>query len=301
MPANKMHDDEVETDAALVSRLLADQFPQWANLPVRPVPSGGTDNSLYRLGDDMAVRLPRIHWAVGQVEKEREWLPRLASLLPLAIPVPLERGAPGEGYPWHWSVNHWLDGENATLERLHNPRQAAVELAQFILALQRIETDGGPLAGPHNFDRGVPLVKRDDAVRAALAALKGIIDTDTATAVWENALEAPVWNAPPVWVHGDLQSGNMLAANGKLSAVIDFGGLGVGDPACDLIVAWNLFSGESREAFRTKLAVDDATWRRGRGWALSIGLIALPYYLHTSPSMVDYARHTISEVLAEYK
>ncbi len=301
MPSGKMHADEVDTDVSLVGRLIAAQFPQWADLPIRPVPSGGTDNAIYRLGDDMAVRLPRIAWAIEQVQKEQQWLPRLAPHLPLAIPVPLAKGTPGEGYPWHWSVYRWLEGENATIERLADPCQAATELAQFIAALQRIDPTGGPPSGPHNFYRGVPLAMRDTAVRAAIASLDGTLDTDAATAAWEASLHAPVWHGPLVWIHGDLQSGNLLAEQGRLRAVIDFGGLGVGDPACDLIVAWNLFCAESRDAFRAALSVDDATWTRGRGWALSVGLIALPYYLNTSPSMVRYAQHTIAEALAEHK
>jgi aminoglycoside phosphotransferase (APT) family kinase protein len=282
-----------------VRRLLVAQFPQWASLPIRPLPSGGTDNAIYRLGNDMAVRLPRIHWAVAQVEKEQKWLPRLAPRLPLAIPFPLAMGTPGEGYPYPWSVYRWLEGENATIERIGDLRQAADDLAQFVIALQRVDATEGPLAGPHNSFRGVPLAVRDAAVRSAITALHGVIDTDAATAVWEEALQAPEWHGPPVWIHGDLQSGNLLAVEGRLSAVIDFGCLGVGDPACELIVAWNLLSAEAREVYRATLQVDDATWTRGRGWALSVGLIALPYYLNTSPAMVNYARHTIAAVLAD--
>jgi aminoglycoside phosphotransferase (APT) family kinase protein len=297
-----MHADEVPTDAELVRRLVAAQFPEWAGLPIRPVPSGGTDNAIYRLGDDLAVRLPRVGWAVGQVGKEHRWLPRLAPHLPLAVPVPLAAGEPGEGYPWPWSVCRWLDGENATLDRLSDPCRAAEELAGFLIALRGIDPAGGPPPGEHNSGRGVPLAERDARVRESLAALNelgGEIDTDAAAAIWEDSLAAPAWDGPPVWLHGDLQSGNLLAQNGRLSAVIDFGCLGVGDPACDLMVAWNLFTGESRAAFRATLAPDDASWARGRGWALSVGLIALPYYLPTSPAMVRYARHTIAAVLGD--
>ena len=263
--------------------------------------SAGTDNAIYRLGDDMAVRLPRIHWATGQVEKEHEWLPRLAPLLPLAIPVPLAKGMPGEGYPWHWSVYRWLEGENATIERIADPRQAATDLAQFIAALQRIDPTGGPPPGAHNSFRGVPLAMRDAPTRAAIAALRGTLDTDAVTAAWEAALRAPAWRGPPVWIHGDLQSGNLLAQRGRLSAVIDFGCLGVGDPACDLMVAWTLFSAETRDVFRAALPVDDATWARGRGWALSVGLIALPYYQNTNPVLAGIARRAIDEVLADHE
>ncbi len=299
MPAKKMHSNEINCDVSLVRRLLAVQFPQWAGLPLAPVPSAGTDNALYRLGNEMVVRLPRIDWAVGQVEKEQRWLPQLAPRLPLAIPVPLAKGVPGAGYPWHWSVYRWLEGENATLERLADMRETAVTLAHFITTLQQIDPTGGPPPGEHNSGRGVPLAERDGQTRQAIATLEGLIDTKAATAAWEIALEAPVWTGPPVWLHGDLQSGNLLAVERVLTAVIDFGCLGVGDPACDLMVAWNLFSGEARQAFRAALAVDEASWARGRGWALSVGLIALPYYHQTNPVLASIARFAIHQVLAD--
>jgi len=301
MSTGKMHADEVETNTSLVGRLLATQFPQWADLPLEPVPSAGTDNALYRLGDDMAVRLPRIHWAIGQVDKEHAWLPKLAPFLPLAIPVPIAKGEPGEGYPWHWSVYPWLAGENATLERLADPRQAAIDLAQFIAALQRIDATGGPPPGEHNSARGEPLTIRDARTRDAIKTLQGMLDTDAVTAVWDAAIEAPVWHGPPVWIHGDLQSGNLLAQRGRLSAVIDFGCLGVGDPACDVMAAWLCLSAETRDAFRAILNVDDATWARARGWALTFGLIALPYYQSTNPVLAGIARRAIDEAVADYR
>ncbi|HEX8600634.1 MAG TPA: aminoglycoside phosphotransferase family protein [Chloroflexia bacterium] len=300
MPAGKMHADEVETDVALVRRLLAAQFPHWADLPIEPVRSAGTDNAIYRLGGDMAVRLPRIAWAIPQVEKEHRWLPVLAPHLPLAIPVPLAMGTQGEGYPWYWSVQTWLEGENASLDRITDQRQAAIDLAQFVAALQQIDPAGGPLAGSHNFGRGEPLAMRDNQTREAIAALHGMIDTSSASEAWEAALMAPAWHGPPVWVHGDLQSGNLLAVRGRLSAVIDFGGLGVGDPACDVMTAWLYLASETRDVFREALQVDDATWARGRGWALSVGLIALPYYRSTNPILAGIARRAIDEVLADH-
>ena len=298
MCAEKMHADEVETDVPLVQRLLAAQFPQWADLPIERVASAGTDHAIYRLGDDMSVRLPRIGWATGQVEKERRWLPMLAPHLPLAIPVPLATGEPGEDYPWQWSVAPWLEGKDATGEHLRDLEEAAIDLAAFLKALQRIDTTGAPRPGRHNFFRGVPLAVRDDQIRQAIPAWDGLVDVGAVTAAWEAALDAPVWDGPPVWIHGDLSPGNILAAGGRLSAVIDFGCLGVGDPATELIAAWTLFSGESRDVFRAALGVDDATWARGRGWAL-MGLGALPYYRHTNPAIVARARHTIDEVLAD--
>ena len=249
MTVGKMYVDEVDTSVDLVVRLLAAQFPQRASLPLVPVPSVGTDNALYRLGADMVVRLPRIGWAVGQAEKERQWLPKLARFLPLAIPAQLAIGAPGEGYPWPWSVYRWLAGESATFERLADPCQAARDLAHFIAALQQIDATNGPRAVEHKL-RGRPLGLRDTQTREAIAAMRGMIDTDAARRVWEAALQAPEWEREPVWFHGDLLPGNLLVNQGHLSAVIDFSGLGVGDPACDLMIAWGLFRGESREVFR---------------------------------------------------
>jgi aminoglycoside phosphotransferase (APT) family kinase protein len=299
MSADKMHIDELDVDVALVGRLLAAQFPQWAALPLMPVHSAGTDNALYRLGSDLVVRLPRIEQATGQVEKEHHWLPRLAPHLPLAIPVPLAKGRPGEGYPWPWSVYRWLAGENATIQRIADAGQAARELAHFIAALHRIDPTDGPPPGTHNSFRGVPLSTRDTETRAAIGALSGMLETEAVTAAWEAALQAPAWQGPPVWIHGDLSPLNLLVEGGRLSAVIDFGCLGVGDPACDLQVAWNLLSAESRDIFRTALGVDDATWARGRGWALSVGLIALPYYQSTNPALAGIARRAIEQALAD--
>ncbi len=300
MAVVKMHADEVSTDASLVSRLLATQFPQWAELPISSVRSSGTDNALYRLGDDKVVRLPRIHWALGQIDKERQWLPRLAPHLPLAVPIQLAKGEPGEGYPWHWSVYRWLEGENATIDQIADPNQAAIALAQFLTALQQIDTTDGPSPGIDDLARGKPLAARDSYTREAIAALQGMFDTGIVTAAWEAALQAPEWNRPTVWIHGDLLPGNLLFQQGRLSAVIDFGALGLGEPACDLMIAWSLFSGESRDTFRKALAIDDATWARGRGWALSVALIFIPYYLNTNPIGVGYARRAIEAVIADY-
>ena len=301
MAAKKMHANEVTTDVDLVRRLLAGQFPQWANLPIRSVPSAGTDNALYRLGDDLVVRMPRIHWATGQIEMERRLLPYLAPHLPLAIPAPLAVGEPAEGFPWRWSIYRWLEGDNATLDRLADPGQAARDLAHFIHALQAVDPTGGPQPAPETLGRGVPLATRDARTREAIASLDGMIDTRAATAAWEAALVAPVWQGPPVWLHGDLQSGNLLAVDGRVTAVIDFGAMAIGDPACDLMVAWNLFTARSRAAFREAIGVDDATWARGRGWGLSPALIALPYYRETNPGLAAIARHAIAEVLTEHE
>jgi aminoglycoside phosphotransferase (APT) family kinase protein len=292
--------NDVDTDVPLVRRLLTAQFPQWGDLSIEPVPSDGTDNALYRLGDELVVRLPRIASAVEQVEKEQGWLPRLAPLLPLAIPVPVAKGTPAEGYPWVWSVYRWLDGDNATLDRLADPTRTASDLARFVAALQRVDPTGGPSPGEHNSLRGVPLAARDRGTRAVIATLDDTFDTDALTAAWDAAVQTPPWHGPGVWLHGDLQVGNLLAVDGRLSAVIDFGCVGVGDPACDVTAAWLYLPTETRDTFRNELEVDDATWARGRGWALSLGLGALAYYERSNPVLAGIARRAIDAVLADH-
>lgn len=287
-----MHADEVDVDEALVRRLLG-QFPEWAALPLARVPSAGTDNALFRLGADKAVRLPRVAGSAGQVEKDRRWLPHLAPHLPLAVPVPLAVGEPAAGFPFTWGVYEWLDGSPATVDDLADPVAAAREMAGFLHALRSVDPAGAP-----SCRRGRPLAVQDEGARAAITALAGELDPAAATAAWDAALGAADWTGPPTWLHGDLLPGNLLVAQGELSAVIDFAMVGVGDPACDLMVAWTLFTGESRDAFRAAMGADDDAWARGRGWALSVALIQLPYYRHTNPGLVAQAWRTVGEVLS---
>jgi aminoglycoside phosphotransferase (APT) family kinase protein len=291
-----MHEDEIPTDAALVRRLLAAQFPHWADLPIERVPSSGTVNALYRLGDDMVVRLRRTpRWGVGAVDRDLRWLPELAPLLPVAVPLPLAKGAPGAGYPWDWGIYSWLEGEHPTVDGLVDAESLAKELARFLEALHRADLPDGPPTA-----RGSSLARFDDPTRAALAALDGVIDTAAARAAWDAAVQTPEWRHASVWVHGDVMPANLLVEGGRLTGVIDWELLGLGDPACDLAVAWNLLSSGPREVFRFELSVDDATWARGRGWALWTGLVALPYYEHTNPALADNARYRIGQVLADY-
>ena len=295
-----MHADEVDTDVDLVRRLLNAQFPEWAAFPLERVASAGTDNALYRLGHDMVVRLPRREKNTRQLGKERRWLPRLAPLLPLAIPVPLAVGKAAEGYPFEWAVYRWLQGESAAEEPLTDLGQAAADLAGFIAALQRVDPTDGPPPGEHNFFRGVPLATRDAATRAAIASLGATIDAGAVTEAWKAAVSASEWTRPPVWIHGDLDSRNLLVQDGRLSAVIDFGGLGVGDPACDVMAAWKVLPADVRDSFRAALSVDEATWARARGWALSQAVIALAYYtLETNALLVREAQRWMAELLAD--
>ena len=296
MSVSKMHSDEVETDSALVKQLLISQFPQWAELPIKPVLSAGTDNALYKLGEDMVVRLPRIEKAVNHIDKEMHWLPRLAPLLPVAIPTPLVKGTRSSNYPFQWSIYRWLKGEIPVVDDIKEPQLLTKDLAKFITALHNVHLEEGPSA-----KRGVPLSTQDSSTRKAIEGLRGVIDTEAATALWNEALYTSEWRGELVWVHGDLLPMNLLTLKGRLSAVIDWGGVGVGDPACDLIIAWTLLSSDMRSIFRNILQVDDATWARGRGWAFSIALIQLPYYQDTNLVLADNARHVIKEILTEYK
>lgn len=288
----RMHANETRTDAALVHRLLAAQFPAWAELPVEPVGSHGTVNAIYRLGADLAVRLPRIEGGSKDVATEHRWLPRLAEHLPFPVPVPLAAGVPAEGYPWSWSVCRWIDGDNPAAGS--GGAGFAADIAEFVLALRRADTTDAPPAY-----RSEPLAARDTATREALDALDGVIDTTAAAGVWSDALRAPDQQGPAVWVHGDLQPGNVLVSGGRLSAVIDFGCMGLADPAVDLIAGWYLLPAGARRVFRTEVGADGAEWARGRGWALSVALMELSYYRTSNPVMATTARHVIGEILAE--
>jgi aminoglycoside phosphotransferase (APT) family kinase protein len=287
----RMHADEIDTSPELVRRLLAAQFPQWADLPIERVESSGTDNAMYRVGAELAVRLPRLPRAEDNVHREQRWLPFLAPQLPCAVPEPLGRGEPDAGFPLPWSVCRWIPGANPVVGTV----ELALDLAAFIQALRKIDPTGGPQQG-----RGVPLgtPSRDSATREAISQLHDDIDTARALAIWEHAIALPEPSDGPFWSHGDLSPGNLLVRDGRLAAVIDFGGVGVGDPTVDLVVAWNLLQGAARSAFRAALDVEDDTWARGRAWAMSIALIQLPYYRTTNPGLVALSRHVLSEVLA---
>ncbi|MFI0904734.1 aminoglycoside phosphotransferase family protein [Streptomyces sioyaensis] len=299
MKTGQMHPGMHPIDDALVQRLIAGQFPQWAGLAVERFPTGGTVNAMYRLGDDMVVRLPLVQGGANDVLIERTWLPRLAPHLPTPIPEVLGDGEPAAGYPWPWSVYRWLAGENPEAGALSEPVLLAEDLAEFVTAMRSITT----LPGAPQAHRGGAVASLDVDTRAAIKELRGIpqegVDCDAATAVWEEALRAPGWDGPPVWLHADLMPGNLLLEDGRLTSVIDFGCLGVGDPACDLFPAWNLLPAQAREVFREALGVDDATWSRGRGRTLSQALIALPYYRKTNPVMAHNARHVIRTVVGE--
>lgn len=258
----------IEISDGEIQELLSKQFPQWVGLPLHAL--GGWDNQSFRLGSELLLRFPRGSWASGQPTKDHEWLPWLAPQLPLTIPRPLALGTPSEVYPWAWGVYTWVPGQDASIALPTDAHAAARQLAAFLSALQHVDASLGPVAGESNYGRGLPLAHRDRRVREALIGLDQAI-AKAAAASWVESLKAPEARHS-AWLHGDLTPPNVLVRDGELTAVIDFGCMGVGDPACDYMIAWTLFSDESRETFRAALPDDDAAWLRGRGWALSEAL-----------------------------
>lgn len=259
----------------VVSCLIADQFPQWADLSIRPVALDGWDNTSFRLGDEMSVRLPSHKLYVPQIDKEHAWLPTLAAYLPLPIPTPIAKGRPGCGFPAPWSIYGWIEGEPAGVVEVRDHDRLAGDLAAFIVALQRVPAESGPLAGPHSFNRGGPVSAWDEQTRSTIDLLAGEIDAAGARAVWASAMAAR-WSGPNVWVHGDVTGSNLLMSDDRLAGVVDFGCSAVGDPACDLTPAWTMFDGASRRRFVDSVGADEGTWARARGWALWKALIAIP-------------------------
>jgi aminoglycoside phosphotransferase (APT) family kinase protein len=285
-------------DAALARRRVDSQFPQWSELPIAAVELDGWDNRTFRLGSELSIRLPSGDWYARQVAKEQRWLPVLAPRLPLPIPTPVAMGEPGCGFPYPWSVYRWLEGEVASQARIGDLPGFATSLARFLVALRGVEATGGPGPGRHNFFRGGPLETYEGEALEALDALGDEVPADAVKRVWDDAM-ATEWDREPVWFHGDVATGNLLVRDGRLAAVLDFGTSGVGDPACDTVIAWTFLSGTSRDRFRAALGVDAGTWSRGRGWALWKALITLVGHLERGSPDAALARRDVEQVLAD--
>jgi aminoglycoside phosphotransferase (APT) family kinase protein len=290
----KMHDGEVDLDAATVARLVAGQFPELASLPISRVRSTGTVNAIYRLGDDLCARLPLVARWAADLQREYRWLPEVATRLTLQVPDPVALGQPGDGYPFRWALYRWIEGQPYAADLIADERQAARDTARFIHELRAADMRAdAPAAGRK------PLRELDAETREAIEAARGVIDSDAAAAAWDCALRAPAWDGHRVWIHADLMRPNLLVRDGRVAAVIDFGAFGAGDPAADVIPAWEVFGEPGQQAFRAALAVDDGTWARARGYALHQAAMIIPYYAETNPDFVTLARETVEQVLAD--
>lgn len=289
----------IPADVDMVRGLIASQFPQWFKLPVSPVANEGWDNRTFHLGRTMVVRLPSAAAYALAVEKEQRWLPIFAPQLPLPIPVPIAQGKPDMTYPHPWSVYGWLQGRPTSRENVSDLSQFGAAIAGFLAALQRVDPTGGPSPGQHNWFRGGPLATYDKDTRSAIEALHGHIPSDLAIAIWQTALSAS-WDERPVWFHGDVATGNLLENNRQLAGVIDFGTCGVGDPSCDLAIAWTLLSGDSRKRFRDRLSVDDATWARGRGWAIWKALVGYAHVVRLGHADPSNTKWVLDQIFAEF-
>jgi len=290
--------DDITID--LARTLIQEQFPVWADLPISPVAEGGNDNRTFHFGATMSIRLPSAERYAPQVEKECRWLPYLAANLHLPIPLPIAKGVPCEAYPWSWSVMQWCSGERANKSRIGDLNTLALALAGFLQQLHSIDTQGGPPAGAHNFYRGGSLAVYDEETRRAIEELGDAVDRSVLLRIWERALKS-VWKKEPVWVHGDMAAGNILVDEaGALSAIIDFGMLGVGDPACDVVMAWTFFDEESRKVFKEQLSHDEDTWDRGRGWALWKALITYAGERRGERAGTAGTRAIIDAIVGEY-
>lgn len=294
-----MHGDELTLTDDVVRRLVAEQLPEWGALPIRRLPPVGTDNQLFRLGEDLLVRMPRIHWAAESAEWEHEWLPRLASYLPVEVPAPLALGEPGDGYPWHWTVVPWIEGRQPCAEGPSaniDPELWASALGAFVRACREVPGMGGPVATE---GRGAPLAALDEWVRTWTArADDSQVSRDAVLALWSDALEAPEWEGEPCWFHGDLHEGNLLVREGRLAAVIDWGAAGRGDPAVELNAMWGYVPASVSSLYRETVGLDEAAYRRGRGFALAPAISAWTYYRETSPRLSRLALATTRSLVA---
>ncbi len=296
-----MKDDRLDIPVFLVSKLIKTQFPEYANLPIKPVEPNGWDNRTFRLGTTMSIRLPSAERYAAKVPIEQKWLPKLATKLSVSIPRPIAMGNPSEDYPWNWSIYEWIEGQSANTLKIYDQSMEPIakELALFLKELETIDSTDAPIPSAHNFFRGASPIVYTEETLSAIDALKEYIDAKTALSLWKSAISSK-WNRKPIWIHGDFSAGNILIKNGHLSGVIDFGGMAIGDPSCDLVIAWTFLKGKSRELFRAALPFDKDTWERARGWALWKALITLKSIPDKMDTKAMEQRRLIQEILEEH-
>jgi len=294
VPRPKMHEDQIDVGVDLVRGLIRRQLPNLADAPLVRVESQGTVNAIYRLGDDLVLRLPLTpRW--HDIHAEVCWLTSLAPLVPVPIPEAVAIGEPDETYPWEWGVFRWIDGDPWSIDAVDDPVDAAIQIAEAVRALRAIDPRSLPCGKPIGRP---PLGAVDEQLRAAADANRHLLDVDAFLAAWDDAMALPEFDGRPVLCHGDLLAGNVLVHDGRLRAVIDWAGVCRADPARELMAAWMLFTGESRAAFRAHLDVDDETWRRAKGWVLT-RIFGVAYYETTNPVFSVDARRAINELLAD--
>ena len=291
---------KLEITTQIATALIAEQFPQFSHLHISPVDHGGNDNRTFHLGSEMSIRLPSGEEYVRQVKKEQEWLPKIAPHLPLPIPQPIAMGMPSKCYPWNWSIYKWLEGESANSIELSDAHleTIAIQIAQFLNEFHKFDGAGAPAPGLHNWWRAAHTSIYDAETRSLIEKLKNLVDVDNASKLWQRAINSK-WNRDPVWVHGDVASGNLLVKDNRLAAVIDFGCMGIGDPACDLTIAWTFFRGKSREIFRANLHLDEETWARARGWAIWKALYEVSVIEDQNGAALAKQRQIIDDVIKE--
>lgn len=285
----------------IVKNLIKSQFPQFKKLQIKEVDVQGHDNRTFHLGDELLIRLPSAECYSDKVEIEQKWLPILAKNLSFQIPSSIAMGKPSRDYPFNWSIYKFIEGQSANTLNLNklDLNFIALQLTQFLKELHKVDIAGAPIPGVHNFYRGANLKIYDKETRSAILNLKKLINADAALKLWEKALISK-WEKSPVWIHGDLAPGNIIIKNNKLIGVIDFGGMAVGDPACDLVIAWTFLKDESRKIFKTNLALDSNTWMRAQGWALWKALISLDKIENKTSNEALAQKEIIENIIKDY-
>src|SRR3990167_181520 len=297
-----MKQNKFDVSVSLIKNLIFEQFSQWKNLPIKEVEVQGWDNRTFRLGSEMLIRMPSAECYAVKVEKEQKWLPILAKHLSIKIPEPIAMGKPSKDYPWNWSIYKWIEGKSANTLNVNEKdlENIAKQVDQFLNELHKIDTAGAPSPGKHNFYRGGDLSVYDKETRSAIEKLKTFISAENVLKVWEKALGS-AWNKNPIWIHGDLSAGNILIQNNRLVGIIDFGGTAVGDPACDLVIAWTFLKNKSRKIFKANVNLDNDTWTRARGWALWKAVITLDSLKYKTSLEAFEQKNIIEEIISKHE